>query len=136
MILGTASDGEHRPASDRLHPFHPFCCQCGGARTHADVERHVPELYDCVSNKDEAAPVMWCAILDVVSWFPGVLQQLWMDVSVRCRHARTSQRKCVETRGGCSCWRSGESEVLRYGRAIVGLRGLWKTWRRRGQVAA
>ena len=28
-----------------------------------------------------------CAILDVVSWFPGVLQQLWIDVSVRCPHA-------------------------------------------------
>ena len=26
---------------------------------------------------------MRCAILDVVSWFPGVLQQLWIDVSVR-----------------------------------------------------
>ena len=25
-----------------------------------------------------------CAILDVVSWFPGVLQQLWINVSVRC----------------------------------------------------
>ena len=30
---------------------------------------------------------MRCAILDVVSLSPGVLQQLWIDVSVRCPHA-------------------------------------------------
>ena len=72
-----------------------FCCQYGGARTrprravqhtlrrlieqaggYADVERHVPELPDCVSNDNDAAPEMRCAILGVVFWFPGVLQQL------------------------------------------------------------
>ena len=31
-------------------------------------------------------PVPRCAILDVVSCFPGVLQQLWIDFSVRCPH--------------------------------------------------
>ena len=46
-----------------------------------------PELHDWVKNNNEAAPTMRRAILDVVSWFPGVLQQLWMDVSVRCPHA-------------------------------------------------
>ena len=51
------------------------------------MERHVPELYDWVKNNNEAARVMRCAILDVVSWFLGVLQQLWIDVSVRCPHA-------------------------------------------------
>ena len=51
------------------------------------MERHVPELYDWVRNNNEAAPTMRCAILDVVSWFPGVLHQLWIDVSVRCPHA-------------------------------------------------
>ena len=51
------------------------------------MERHVPELHDWVRNNSEAALVMRCAILDVVSWFPGVLQQLWIDVSVRCPHA-------------------------------------------------
>ena len=88
------------------HPFHLFCCQYGRARTrphravhctlrrlieqaggYADVERHVPELYDWVSNDNDAAPKVRCAILDVVSWCPGVLQQLWIDVSVRCPHA-------------------------------------------------
>ena len=38
-------------------------------------------------NNDEAAPKVRCAILDVVSCFPGVLQQLWIDVSMRCPHA-------------------------------------------------
>ena len=46
------------------------------------MECHV----ELVRNKDEAALVMRCAVLGVVSWFPGVLQQLWMDVSVRCPH--------------------------------------------------
>ena len=51
------------------------------------MERHVPELHDWVSNDNEAAPKVRCAILDVFSWFLGVLQQLWIDVSVRCPHA-------------------------------------------------
>ena len=139
------------------HPFHLFCCKYGGARarphravqhtlrrlieqagSYADLEPHVSELYDWVSGNNEAAPKMRCAILDVVSWFPGVLatKQLWIDVSVRCPHAERQQRKCVETRGGCSRWRSGEDEALWYGRAMVGLRDLWKTGRRRHQVAA
>ena len=50
------------------------------------MERHVPE-HEWVRNKDEAALVMRCGILDVVSWFPGVLQQLWIVASVRCPHA-------------------------------------------------
>ena len=45
------------------------------------------ELYDWVSNNNEAARKMLCAILDVVSWFPGVLQQLRIDVYVRRPHA-------------------------------------------------
>ena len=93
------------------------------------MERHVPELCDQVRNNNEAAPMMPCPILDGVSWFPGVLQQLWIDVSVRCPACRTLQRKCVG-------WRSGENEALCYGLAIVGLRDLWKTGRRKHQVAA
>ena len=133
------------------HPFHQFCCKYGGARTRphravqctlrrlieqaggsADVERHVLDLYDWVQKNNEAAPEMRCAILDVVSWFPSVLQQLWIDVSVRC----PLQRKCVETRGGSGRRRNGENETLWNGRASVGLRDLWKTGRRRHQVAA
>ena len=104
--LSKGNDGDMFEQSLATHPFHPFCCKYGGARTrphravqhnlrrlieqaggYADVERHVPELYDRVKNKDEAAPVRRCAILDVVSWFPGVLQQFWINVSVRCPHA-------------------------------------------------
>ena len=66
------------------HTLRRLIKQAGG---YADFERHVPEVYDWVRNINEAAPVMRCAILDVVSWFPGVLQQLWIDVSVRCSHA-------------------------------------------------
>ena len=87
------------------HPFHPFCCQYVGAKTrphravqhtlrrlieqagdYADLDA-MSELYDWVSNNNEAACKMRCAILDVVSWLPGVLQQLWIDVYVRCPHA-------------------------------------------------
>ena len=39
---------------------------------------------------------MRCAILDVVSWFPGVLQQLWTDVSVRCPHAERYNESASE----------------------------------------
>ena len=90
------------------HPLIPLCCKCGGARTrphravqctsrrlieeagsYADTERHVPELHDRVQKNNEAAPETRCAILVVVSWFPDVLQQLWMDVSVRGPHAES-----------------------------------------------
>ena len=103
--LRKGSDGDMCEQSLATHPFHLFCCKYGGPRARhravkhtlrrlveqaggcADMERHVPELYDWESNKNEAAPKMRCAILDVVSWSPGVLQQLWIDVSVRCPHA-------------------------------------------------
>ena len=38
---------------------------------------------------------MRCAVLDVVSWFPGVLQQLWMDVTVRCPRTERVRRNQV-----------------------------------------
>ena len=104
--LRKGNDGNMREQPLAAHPFHSFCCKYGGARNRphravqcalhrlivqaggcADMERHVPELHDWLRNKDDAAPVRRCAILDVVSWFPGVLQQLWIDVSVRCPHA-------------------------------------------------
>ena len=61
----------------------------GQAGGYADMERHVPELYDWVQKNNEAVFEMRCAILDVVSRFPGVLQQLWTDVSVRCPRAES-----------------------------------------------
>ena len=90
--LRKGNDGDMCEQSLAEHPFHPFCCQYGGART-------IP---------------------------PGALQQLWIDVSVRCPHAeryneRTLQRKCVETRCGSSSWRSGENEAIWHGRETAGL---------------
>ena len=73
-------------------PYHPFCCKYGGARArphravmrtmnglisqaggYADMERHVPEVYDLVTPKSGQDPVTRCAFVDVVSWFLGVL---------------------------------------------------------------
>ena len=104
--LRKGNDGDTCEHSLATHPFHPFCCKYGGARArphrgvqhilrrlieqaggYADMERHVPELYDWEKNNNEAAPVMRCATFGVVSWFLGVLQELWIDVSVRCPHA-------------------------------------------------
>ena len=88
------NDGHMCEHSLATHPFHPFCCKEGSARNrphravqctlrrlieqagcYADLERRVPEPYDWVIGKDGVAPQMRCAILDVVSWFPGALQQ-------------------------------------------------------------
>ena len=48
------------------------------------MERHVRDLFAAPKN---AELVQRCAVLDVVSWFPGVLRQVWIDVSVRWPHA-------------------------------------------------
>ena len=85
-VLRKGNDGDMCEQSLVTHPF-PFCCkarldrvvQCTLRRLieqeggYADTERHVPEHYDWVRNNNEAAPTMRCAILDVVSWLPGVL---------------------------------------------------------------
>ena len=70
---------------------------------------------------------MRCAILDVVSWFPGVLQQLWIDVSVRCLHVNVTtsvrrnqgwlqslrkRRKRSVMEWPCDCWSSRLLEDL------------------------
>ena len=63
---------------------------------------------------NEAAPEMRCAILDVVSWFLGVLQQLWIDVSVRCPHAERYTDSASNP--------AGETEkTKRYGMAVRAL---------------
>ena len=83
------------------------------------MERHVPELHDWVRNKDHAAPVRRCAILDVVSWFPGVLQQLWVDVSVRCPHAERYNESASKPGVAAA---AGETEkTKRYGMAVGAL---------------
>ena len=89
-----------RPHRAVQHTLRRLIEQSGG---YADTERRVPELYDGARNNNKAAPVMRCGILDVVSWFPAVLQQLWIDVSAMPA-CRTSQQKRVDTRGGRGCW--------------------------------
>ena len=70
-----------------------FCCKYGSARSgpHRAVLCTLHRLSGVsqssmlgLGRSRGAAPVVHCVILDVVSWFPGVLQQLWIDVSVRC----------------------------------------------------
>ena len=66
-----------------------------------------------MSNANDAAPKVRCAILDVVYWFPGVLQQLWVDVSVGCPHAE----RCHESASS-----AGEMEKTKlYGTAVRSL---------------
>ena len=100
------------------------------------MERHVPEFYDLVQKNKEAAPERRCAILDVVSWFPGVLQQLWIDVSVRCPH--TERYNESASKPGVPAVAGEAEETKRYGTAVraFGLRDSRKTGRRGHQVAA
>ena len=145
--LRKGNDGDVCEQSLAAHPSHPFCCKYGGARNrphravqstlrrlidqvegYADMERHVLELYDFVKNKDETAPVMRCAIFDVVSWFPGVLQQLWMDVSVRCPHAEGCNESASQPWVAAV---AGETEITqRYGTAVRSL--VFETYGRLG----
>ena len=83
------------------------------------MECHVPELYDWVRNNNEAAPVMRCAILHVVSWFLGVLQQPWMDVSVRCPHAERYNESA--SKPGVAVVAGEAEKTRRYGRAVRAL---------------
>ena len=89
-ILSAASTGE-RPHCTVLCAQGRLITQAG---RNADMEGYVPEeQYWAKTNLDEAS-VARCAVVGSVSSFPGVLQQLWMDASVRCPHAqrRASRR--------------------------------------------
>ena len=83
------------------------------------MERHVPELCDWVKNNDEAALVVLCAILDVVSWFPSVQQQLWIDVSVRCPHAERYNESA--SKPGVAAVAGEAEKTKRYGTAVRAL---------------
>ena len=92
------------------------------------MERHVPELYDWIRDKDGTAPVMRCAILDVVSWFPSVLQQYWIDVNVRCPHAERYSDSALKSGAAA---RAGETEkTKRYATAVRSL--VFETYGRLG----
>ena len=131
-----------------LSTFHPFCCQYAGARTrphravqhtlrnlieqgegYADVERHVLELYDWVNNDNGAAPNVRCAISDVVFWCPGVLQQLWIDVSVHCPHEERDNESASNP--GVAAVAGEAEKTKRYGTAVRPL--VFETYGRVGE---
>ena len=133
--LRKGNDGEVCGFSLRRDHYHPYCCKCGGARTrphravlctlqrlieqaggHADDERHVPELYDWDVPLGGTTPELRCAILDVVSWFPSVLQQHWIDVGVRCPHA--DQYHDSASRPGVAASAGEAEKAQRYGEAV------------------
>ena len=138
--LKQENDGQMCEQSLATHSFHPFCFKYGGEpetdrielssarcaglssrQAYADMERHVPELYDWHIIKDGEAPVMRCAIWDVVSWFPGVLQQYWMDVSVRCPHAERYSDSASRPGAAACAGGDGENKAIWNGRAFAGL---------------
>ena len=84
-----------REQSLAKNPYYAFCCKYGGARARPNL------AVMCTLNRLSCTtgdPAPRRGIVDVVSWFPGVLQQLWIDVSVPTR--RKVHWQCVETRGG------------------------------------
>ena len=62
---------------------------------------------------------MRCAVLDVVSWFSGVLQQLWIDVSVRCPHAECYNESA--SKPGVAAVAGEIEKTKRYGMAVRAL---------------
>ena len=89
------------------------------------MERHVPELHHWVGNDNGAAPKVRCAIFDVVSWFPGVLQQLWIDVSVRCPHAERYNESA--SKPGVAVPRDLVATAVAVGQCSVHSVGRWRT---------
>ena len=73
-------------------------------------------LHDWVSNDNGAAPKVRCAILDVVCGFPGVLQQLWIDVSVQCPHAKSYNESA--SKPGVAAVAGEAEKTKRYGTAV------------------
>ena len=144
--LRKGNDGDMCEQSLAAHPFHPFCSKYGGAwnRPHravlhtlrklieqaggyADLERHVPELYDWVRNNNEAAPVMRCAILDVVLLVP------WRpDATLRCPHAERHNESA--SKPGVVAVAGEAEKTRRYGTAVRSL--VYETYGRLGGEGA
>ena len=62
---------------------------------------------------------MRCTIFDVVFWFPGVLQQLWKDDSVRCPHAERYNESA--SKPGVATVAGEVEKTERYGTAVRSL---------------
>ena len=69
ISMGRARNRPHRAVQSTLRRL------IKQAGRYADMERHVPELYDWHTNKDGVAPVMRCAILDVLGCPAAVLER-------------------------------------------------------------
>ena len=76
------------------------------------------ELYDWVKPNGEDTALR-CAIVDVVSWFLGVVQQLWIDVSVRCPHAERYSERASKL--GVVAGKGEKEKTKRYGAAVWSL---------------
>ena len=55
----------------------------------------------------------------MVSWFPGVLQQLWIDVSVRCPRAQRYTESA--SKPGVAAVAGETEKTKRYGAAVTSL---------------
>ena len=64
-------------------------------------------------------PVQRCAVLGVLSWFAGVLRQIWIDVSVRCPHAERYNESSSKT--GLAAMTGEREKVARYGLLVTAL---------------
>ena len=123
--LRKGNDGDMCEESLATHPSHSFYCKYGGARArphravqctlrrlneqaggYADMERHVPELHD------------WA----------GVLQQLLIDVSVRCPHAERYNDSA--SKPGVAAVAGEAEKRKRYGMAVRAL--VFETYGRLG----
>ena len=62
-------------------------------------------------------PTIRCAIWDVVSWYAGVLQQLWIDVSVRSPHAERYNESAAKLGAAASAGETEKSEATRHSRS-------------------
>ena len=105
------------PGPDRIKQSCAHCMLLSEAGGY--LQSYSSGLYDWVKPQPDAEPVLRCSIMDVVSCFPEVLQQLWVDVSVRCPHAERYHESALETRVAAG---SGKLEKpKRYGAAVRSL---------------
>ena len=76
-------------------------------------------MHDKVPATTNTEPVQRCAVLGVLSWFAGVLRQIWIDVSVRCPHAESYNESSSKT--GLAAMTGEREKVARYGLLVTAL---------------
>ena len=88
----------------------PLCCP---------VHTEQTDLPGWRTRRHGKTPVPRCAILDVVSCFPGVLQQHWIDVSVRCPHGERYNESA--SKPGVTAVAGEMEKTKRYGAVVRSL---------------